>query len=289
MAAPSGRRDPLKAATRIVVVGVGPLGRLVLEACRGRSDVVAVGAVDVDPQIVGKDVAGVKVSASIEALGPADVALHTATSRRTQAVATIRTLLDRGWSVASSCEELFEPDPELEAYAASKNLRVVATGVNPGLVMDRLPILLASACVSVDEVRVRRIVDLSERRDALRKKMGVGLTEDEARARKDLGHVGLRESMSALLAAIGRTAERVEHTLDPIVREGCSVGMDERLVAHAGGRPLVTLALRMQMGAASSDEIEIDGDPPIRCRFEGGIQGDRATVGLLLSAAKAIA
>jgi len=65
--------------------------------------------------------------------------------------------------------------------------------------------------------------------------------------------------------------------------------MDERLVAHADGRPIVTLALRMQMDATSLDEIEIDGDPPIRCRFEGGIQGDRATVGLLLAAAKSIA
>ena len=88
----------------------------------------------------------------------------------------------------------------------------------------------------------------------------------------------LRESMTALVAAIGRTADRVEHTLDPIVRDGKSVGMDERLVAHAGDRPVVTLALRMQMGAASLDEIEIDGDPPIRCRFEGGLQGDRALV-----------
>ena len=52
---------------RIVVVGVGPLGRLVLEACRGRSDVTAVGAVDVDPEMVGTEVAGIRVAASIDA------------------------------------------------------------------------------------------------------------------------------------------------------------------------------------------------------------------------------
>jgi len=274
---------------RVVVVGVGPLGRLVLEACRDGVDLRAVGAVDVDPSLAGIEVAGIEVASSIDALPAADVAIHTATSRRAAAATTIRALVDRGWSVATSCEELCEPDRELDAYAASKGRRVVATGVNPGLVMDRLPILLASACVTVEAVRVRRVVDLGERRDALKKKMGVGLPEDEAKARKDLGHVGLRESMAVLLAATGKSAGRMEHTLDPIIREGRSIGMDERLVAHTADRPIVTLALRMQMEATSVDEIEIDGDPPIRCRFEGGIQGDRATVGLLLSAARSLA
>jgi 4-hydroxy-tetrahydrodipicolinate reductase len=31
------------------------------------------------------------------------------------------------------------------------------------------------------------------------------------------------------------------------------------------------------------DEIVIDGDPPIRLRIEGGVPGDRATVGMVLS------
>lgn len=274
---------------RLVVVGVGPLGRLVLEAARGQADLAPVGAMDVDPKVGGTEVAGVRVVGSIEELPEADVAIHTATSRRAAATRTIRALLDRGLPVATSCEELHEPDPELDRLAASKGLQVVATGVNPGLVMDRLPELLLSACVRADSVRIRRVVNLSERREPLRRKMGVGLGEAQVRARSDLGHVGLRESMATLLGALGRNADRLDHSLEPILQDGRCEGQDERLVASAGGCPIVTLHLRMAIDEPSVDEIEIAGDPPLRCRFEGGIQGDRATVGMLLSTARRIA
>jgi 4-hydroxy-tetrahydrodipicolinate reductase len=272
---------------RVVVVGVGPLGKLVLEACVGRPDLQTVGATDVAPDVAGTVVHGVDVVDRLDRLPEADVAIHTATSRRAAATRTIRALLARGLSVVSSSEEL-HGDAALDAEARERGLRVVATGVNPGLVMDRLPALLVSACVRADAVRVTRVVDLSARRGALRKKMGVGLPEAALREKSDLGHVGLQESMATLLSAMGRTAETLDHSLEPIVHGGVGAGMDEKLVARSGGRDVAVLHLRMDMNARSLDTIEIDGDPPIRCAFEGGIQGDRATVGLLLSAAREV-
>jgi len=274
-------------AVRVVVVGVGPLGKLVLEACATRDDLRAVGAVDVAPGLAGSIVHGVDVVDRLDRLPEADVAIHTATSRRAAASETIRALLARGMSVVSSSEEL-HGEEALDAEARAKGLRVVATGVNPGLVMDRLPVLLMSACVRVDAVRVTRVVDLSKRRQALQKKMGAGLPETDLGARNDLGHVGLRESIATLLSAMGHTGEALEHTLDPILMNGVGAGMDEKLVARVGGRDVAMLHLRMDMHAQSVDSIEIDGDPPIRCTFAGGIQGDRATVGLLLSAAREV-
>ena len=42
--------------------------------------------------------------------------------------------------------------------------------------------------------------------------------------------------------------------------------------------------LKMAFGLPKPhDEVRIEGDPPIRFRCEGGISGDRATVGAVLS------
>jgi 4-hydroxy-tetrahydrodipicolinate reductase len=42
----------------------------------------------------------------------------------------------------------------------------------------------------------------------------------------------------------------------------------------------------MYVGAESSyDAVEVDGDPPIDLRFQGGIFGDTATVGMLVNTA----
>ena len=56
---------------------------------------------------------------------------------------------------------------------------MLGTGVNPGLVMDRLVLEAAGACVSIDRVRVTRVVDAAKRRGPLRAKVGAGLTRQE--------------------------------------------------------------------------------------------------------------
>ena len=55
-------------------------------------------------------------------------------------------------------------------------MAVLGTGVNPGFVMDALPITLTGVCERVDAIRVERVQDARVRRLPFHQKVGAGLT-----------------------------------------------------------------------------------------------------------------
>ena len=152
-----------------------------------------------DPAFVGRDageVAGVGacgvtvVGGAAEAFAAGlDVALVLTGSSVADVEQVIEAACARGVDVISTCEDLAYADlstPQLarriDTRAREAGITVVGTGVNPGFVMDRLPLTLAAACVRVDHVHVTRIVDAAKRRAPLRAKAGAGLTVEEFRA-----------------------------------------------------------------------------------------------------------
>lgn len=292
--------------TRVLLYGLGAIGRAVAQAAVNRRDIVVTAAVD--PEHVGSDLgrlagcwSGITVKGSLReslARAEADCAIHATSSRLADVAPQLLEIVDAGLSVVTSSEELLVPTAvdaalarTLDQRAADQGVSIVAAGVNPGLVMDALPVMLASACVRVDAIRVERIVDLSVRRQQLRDKMGVGLTPEQFAAARDmpssqLGHVGLAQSLEAIARALDAEVEGDEHGLDPIVRDGKVVGADEFRRGRADGVS-IALHLRMEMNPPEEyDAIRIDGDPPVQLRIPGGIHGDRATVGRLLNAVR---
>jgi hypothetical protein len=195
--------------------------------------------------------------------------------------------------VVSTCEELAYPwlrhpalADRLDAAARARGVAVVGTGVNPGLVMDRLPLVLAQACARVTGARVERVVDAARRRGPLRAKVGAGLTVAEfeaGAAAGKLGHVGLAESAVIVSLGLGLGAPGVSETLEPVVGDDGRV-LGIRQSARAGDA--VTLELAMYVGADSHDRIVIEGDPPLDVRIAGGTHGDRATVGTVVNAVR---
>src|SRR4030065_131536 len=80
--------------------------------------------------------------------------------------------------VVSTCEELASPwyhHPEearrLDDLARRRGVTVVGLGVNPGFVMDALPIMLTAPCREVTHVAAERVVDVSQRGAALQRKV----------------------------------------------------------------------------------------------------------------------
>jgi 4-hydroxy-tetrahydrodipicolinate reductase len=310
--------------TRVLVLGLGPIGRAVAREVLASSDLTLAGAVDPAPALAGLPLADVlevdvprnlRVAPSLDAVrGPADVALHLSASRFPDAAPQIEAAIDRGLHVVSTCEEMIaarwrwpEPAAKLDEAARAKGVAVVATGVNPGFAMDLLPAALANVCVSVRSVRAERRVDTSRRRRALQDKTGVGITRAEFRRRAregTVGHVGLRDSLIFLVSHLPGDAEVGAERLRPIVAgrevrargrripKGRVLGVHQTVTARNArtGRVFASLHLKMQYGLDQPyDEIRVDGDPPLRLRFEGGISGDRATVGAALSAARWVA
>src|SRR5207248_6674158 len=96
----------------------------------------------------------------------------------------LETAIRRRVHVASTCEEMSAPviDAQtwarLDDHARHADVTLLGTGVNPGFVMDRLPLQLAGACVSVSRVRVDRIVDAAKRRGPFWQKVGVGASSE---------------------------------------------------------------------------------------------------------------
>jgi 4-hydroxy-tetrahydrodipicolinate reductase len=160
--------------------------------------------------------------------------------------------------------------------------------------MDRLPLLLAQACVRVDHVRVHRVVNAATRRPPLRAKIGAGLTIDAfdvGVAEGRLGHVGLAHSAALVARGLGIAIGAIEETTDPVLdaHTGLVLGVRQLASVQAGGVERVRLELTMAVGAPDPhDQVVITGDPSLDVRVNGGVAGDRATVGTAVNAALAV-
>lgn len=320
----SGRRSRgTPVPVRVVQVGLGPIGAAIARLVAQRPSLRLVGAVDVDPAKVGQPVAAllgltgeaaVSAEVRIEAVADRvlqtarpDIVLHSTSSSLAMVRPQLEALLAARVPVISTCEELAYPaagDPaaarHLDAVARANGVCLLGTGVNPGFVMDALPVACSTVCQRVDAVTVTRVVDAAARRLPLQRKIGAGLPLDEFRARVQAGtvrHVGLRESAHLLAAAFGWTLESYDEVIEPVVAEravasadlsvqpGQAAGVRQTGRGVAGGRQVVTLNLRMEIQAADArDEIAIEGVPPVRVVVPGGIHGDTATAAVVVNA-----
>jgi 4-hydroxy-tetrahydrodipicolinate reductase len=215
-------------------------------------------------------------------------------------------------SVVSSCEELAFPwvrypeiSNKLDRRARETGVRVLGSGVNPGFVMDLLPLMMLTTCQQVRTIRVQRIVDVSTRRIQLQRKAGVGLSaQGFQRGATDgaIGHVGLRESVFMVADTLGWRLEDVTETLEPViaqerrktefysVEKGYALGLRQTARGVMNGQEVLRLELEMSLAARDPrDVIEIDADPPIRMLIPGAIQGDAATAAILANCVPAVA
>ncbi len=295
--------------TRVALVGLGPIGLEVGRALATRGGIEFLGAADPAAEISGKrlmdllPIAGEEASRPVDALAR-DLYARSAASREKRDVVVLCTgsrldsvtpqideAVEAGFHVVSTCEELAYPElrnallgHRIDQHARAKGVAVLGTGVNPGLVMDRLALAAAAACVRVEKVSVTRVVDAAKRRGPLRAKVGAGLTRQEflkGVAERRLGHVGLSESAAIIALGLGLPIDEITETIEPVIATREIDGVPE---GHVLGLKVV-LDLTMAVGVADpSDSIEIDGDPPVHMRISGGFHGDRATVGCVVNA-----
>jgi 4-hydroxy-tetrahydrodipicolinate reductase len=304
---------------KVAQFGLGTIGLECVRWILKKPTLEMVGAIDIDPDKVGKPLSSLlgmkKLSRILVSpdLGKAlknskpDVVLHTTQSSLEKAFPQIETIVKAGINVVSSTEELLVPEHQhpllakkIDQLAKKYNVTVLGTGVNPGFVMDTLPLCLSSMCLEIESISVRRELDAGKRRLPLQKKVGSGLTPEEfmkLKKEKKIGHVGLVESLDMILKGLGWVPDVIEEILDPVVadrnleteylkiRKGQVCGIKHCARALRNGKEIVSLDLRMYVGAPESfDLVEIKGVPPIKAKFIGGIHGDHATVAALINA-----
>ena len=286
--------------TRVVCVGLGAIGGAALAECLFRDDIEVVATVD--PTRAGERVEGVErgeVLDSIEQLVrvDADVAIVATGSHVPSVAADAARLTELGLHVVSSCEALVHPwlrhadvADELDEAARSNGRAVAATGVNPGFIMDVLPVVSLSVCIAPTSIDVTRNVDLERRRPQLPAKLGVGCTEAEWHRRAEgpgLGHAGLEESAAVCAVGAGWSVEDVRFERSPIVAAGAVVGIREVAEVDAGEGRSVRLELVFRLGGEDVDRIVVDGEAGVTVTLEG-VHGDRATVARLVQAATVV-
>lgn len=290
---------------RFIQYGMGSIGIGIAELALARGHHIA-GAFDIDPEKVGWPVstiipaapADIRVASPLESrvMARADVALHSTQSRLAQVRPQLEALIDAGMPVISTCEELAYPwhhHPDdaaaLDARARTRSVAVVGLGVNPGFVMDVLPVILMSPCRVITGITVERVVDVGRRRRPLQQKVGVGLTADAFRegvAAGRLAHVGLPESVAMIADAMGWMLGAIDETIDPVIGgDRRVVGLHQICRGMRDGTAAITLDLTMSVGARDQrDTVAVDGDPPLRIELPGGVQGDQATCAIVVNA-----
>lgn len=308
---------------RILQIGFGTLGRTIAQAIIERQNLDLIGVIDVDPQLRGKiveDILQLKTGTqtlirdSLEAVlkelknNPPDVAIVATSSSLEKCAPTIISCVNAGIDVLSLCEELSYPyvrhpdlSKQLDELSKKEKKTILGTGINPGYLMDLLPIFLTAPIQQVKRIHVTRNMNSSSRRAAFQKKIGTGMTVQDFKNAISTGvitgHVGLVESIYMIGDSLDLQLDHVEELPpEPViaseeivtpfatVRKGMVRGLKSRAIGQKSGETLITLDFNAYADASPAyDEVRIDGHPNIHQRIEGGVHGDYATIGMLIN------
>jgi hypothetical protein len=310
-------------AIRVVLVGLGPIGSAVAKQLVARKGYQIVGAVDIDPGKVGKDAGDamelgkklrVKVTDSItrtlKATKP-DVAVLCTSSSLKSVLPQFLEVLARKVPIVTTTEEAAYPAPrnrriakEIDAAARKAKVAVLGTGVNPGFLMDALPVMLSAACERVDSVEVHRVQDARIRRLPFQQKIGAGLTTQQFQSGVEKGtirHVGFTESIQMIGDALGWKLDRITDDIVPKIADtavasellavdpGYVCGIVQDGVGYVKGEPRIKLHLEAYLGAPQAyDSVLIEGLPRIYSKVEGGVHGDIATASMTVNSIPAV-
>jgi hypothetical protein len=303
---------------KVMHFGLGPIGAAIVKQVAVRPGFKIVGAVDIDPAKVGRDVGdvvglskriGAKVSAdaakTLKAAKPDVVMLCTSSSIKA-VLPQIETILKAKVPIVSTTEELSYPGYThirqarlIHGMARKAKVAVLGTGVNPGFAMDALPIALSAVCERVDRVVVQRVQDARIRRLPFQQKIGAGLTTEQFQKKVNDGsvrHVGLTESIAMIADAMGWTLDRITDEIHPklatvtisseylAVDPGYVAGIIQDGVGYRKGEPVIKLHMEAYLGAPETfDSIDIEGSPNLSMKIAGGIHGDVATASIAVN------
>lgn len=308
----------MKVKFNIIQVGLGAMGQRITKLLIERENIDLIGAVDIDPNLEGKNlseildipsVPEIKIDSNLKKLlnkKQADVVIILTSSSLKKVAPLIIEAIKADSNVISICEELsypFEYFPELSAeidtLAKAHNVSVVGTGINPGYLMDLLPIVLTAPCQSVQKIVITRMMNSAKRREQFQEKIGTGLSIEEFREKIDnkviTGHVGLIQSIQMILSALGMISEEIiEFPPRAVLAEkeittsycttpkGFVCGLQSKAVARMNDEDLITLDFTAYAGDHEEfDSVVIEGSPRISQKIEGGVHGDLGTAAMV--------
>jgi 4-hydroxy-tetrahydrodipicolinate reductase len=236
-----------------------------------------------------------------------DIVCHTTMSYLRQTYEQFEQILKHGVNIVSTCEELAYPYATQEGSEYAKKLDIIAkesggtllgTGINPGFLMDTLPIFLTGVCTRVDDIYITRQMDAATRRIPFQKKIGAGLSVEEFRNKIDnheiTGHVGLEQSIQMIADAVGWDIDEIKvDQVQPVILDhdvksdaikvpkGYNAGSMQMAYGMKDGERLITMDFRAYIGAPEEfDSVRIRGEPPINEKTSPCVHGDFGTIAI---------
>ncbi len=300
---------------RVIQYGLGPIGCASARLIAERDSLELVGGVDVDPAKIGKDLGevigldstlGIGVKENVgDVNADADVVVHTTNSYFDQFTDQILELLDAGYDIVSTAEELSFPwldnaaaAAKLDAVAKKAGKSILGTGVNPGFLMDSLPLFMTSISQRVDHIDVTRVINATTRRGPFQAKIGSGLTIEQFNARMAegrMGHVGIPESTAMIFDTLGKKLVAFENNVVPVIAEkpvktphfdveaGQVRGLHQTVTAHSEDGEFLSLTFRAALDEEpDGDTITLKGRPELVVKLQG-TNGDLATVAMAVN------
>jgi 2,4-diaminopentanoate dehydrogenase len=308
---------------RVVLVGYGSANRAVMELVLQRPWLrvvgIVVGSAARDGERASERVpgapAGLRCSTDLAgtlAAARADVAIVATHTRLGDVLPVLETVAASGTPIVCTAEELafIEAADSPEAarileLAATHAIPIVASGANPGFVLDLWPLTLTSLAWDVERLRARRIVDVSVFGPRVRASLGIDITAGAFRAGiadgSVIGHAGFPESLRILASSMGRTLERIEVVSEPlladrplalpdgtVVAPGRTAGADQRATGWYAGEPWLEISMTLHVapaeaGLAPTDRIELTGRHGLRVTVDPGCRALLSTAAMLVN------
>jgi 4-hydroxy-tetrahydrodipicolinate reductase len=310
---------------KVALWGFGAMGSGIGKALLAKKGVEIVGVCDMSPRRVGKsiyevlgvDAAGrpdIVIKDKIEDVvtkGSCDICMLATDSFVKNAYDKLIYLVEQGVNVITSAEEMSYPKAnapnlakKIDEAARKNGVSVLGTGINPGLVMDLLAILLSAAMTNVDKVTCRRINSLSPFGVAVMEEQGVGITVDEFnKGVADgtmAGHVGFAESIGMISDSMSLGVDGFSQSMSAIVTDvdrksphgfaaaGNVAGVHMKGEGRRGGQLIVEMEHPQQIepervGVHTGDYVELKGSPEINMQIKPEIDGGVGTIAMCIN------
>ncbi len=320
---------------RVIQWATGNVGRAAIEGVLGHPDLELVGCwvhsadkdgVDVGT-LLGGEAIGVPATADVDALlaTDADCVLY---SPLFVDPAVVTRILESGKNVVTPLGWFYPPDAERERFdevSRGAGVTLHGTGIHPGGITERFPLVLSALVGSVTAVRAEEFSDIRTygAADVIRDWMLFGATPEHARTSimADALGAGFRQSVWMVADELGfaidehlRTTHDVAVATAPIdspigpIQPGTVAAQRFRWEGLVDGEPVITAAVNWLMGDDDLDppwafgpegerfEVEVAGDPGVFVTFkklhptsiEAGLQRNPGIVATAMHCVNAI-
>ena len=305
---------------RLVLCGVGGVGRNVTRLALSRPNLDVVAACSRNPALIGADMgelatgepSGVTVTDRDAALAtPADVLLIATTSFVAEVRDDIAAGVGAGLNVMCTAEEMgyawaIDPDfaDDIDVRARRAGVTVIGAGANPGYIYEVLGLALSGAACRLDRIEVRRVVDLSGFSATVQRRLGLGFDLDDhaagVAAGRIYGHIGYPHTMRTFARRFGRSVDRITETIDPFpapeaidtvavpIAQGQSAGFEQVTTGYSGEEPWFTATFLGHVDLASidlapEDSYNVIGDPNLHAVVRPGFNPQATTMAVLVN------